>query len=383
MSAPRVLHLINGEYFGGSARVLLNYLAASARQADVAVGVFFRGELERRLEAMEVPVAQIAMRGRMDLSAARQVVRLARRHRADIVHTHQVRNTLVGRVAARVDGRPVVTHLHSPAFRESTSGMRNRLTGGIDRALAGWTRRFIAVSDSLAREAVRVGIRSERIRVVPNGVPLPPIADATVREDVRAELGLAPDAELVGMVANFRPRKGTEVLIEAMALGVGPTTAAHLLLVGEPFREPGRDYGRELAALVATRNLSPRTTMTGFRSDPERLMAALDVLVLPSLFGEGLPMVLLEAMGAGVPVVSTPVEGIVELVRDGETGRLVAPDDPAALGQAIAWVLEDPVRRRALGAAARETIIAGYTDERMATGIEAVYAELRAMADRP
>ena len=191
MSVPRVLHLINGEYFGGSARVLVNYLGAPGRASDVAVGVFFSGELERRLREMGIPVQLVEMRGRMDVAAARQVVRLARRHRADLVHTHQVRNTLIGRLAARVDGRRVVTHVHSPAFRESTSGARNRVTGTVDRVLARWSHRFIAVSRSLAEEAARVGVPADRIRVVANGVPLPRPADAAVRGEVRSELGLA------------------------------------------------------------------------------------------------------------------------------------------------------------------------------------------------
>jgi hypothetical protein len=173
VTARRVLHLINGEYFGGSARVLMNYVGADARRADVAVGVLFRGELERRLREAGVETEVIAMRGRLDLAAARQVRRLARRVGADLVHTHQVRNALLARITSAVGGPPVVSHVHSPAFRESTDTIRNVLTGAVDRALAGQTRRFIAVSESLAAELRRLGVGADRDPGRPERHPAP------------------------------------------------------------------------------------------------------------------------------------------------------------------------------------------------------------------
>lgn len=380
---PRVLHLINGEYFGGSARVLMNYVESEARRAEVAVGVLFTGELERRLREAGVPTARIAMRGRLDLGAARRVLRLARRFGADIVHTHQVRNTLLARLASVAGGPPVVSHVHSPAFRESTRAVRNLVTGTVDRALAGRTRRFIAVSESLGAELRRLGIPGDRIRVVPNGIPLPVPATAATREALRAELGLPDGEPVIGMVANFRPRKGTEVLIEAVATLAREGRSPRLLLVGEAFREPGRDYAAELAGLARRLGVEERVTFTGFRADPERVIAGLDLFVLPSRFGEGLPMVLLEAMGAGVPVVATPVEGIVEVVDDGRNALLVPPDDGPALATAVGGLLDDPSRREALGAAARETVIARYTADRMADGFEAVYGEVAGLVELP
>ena len=374
--SPRVLHLINGEYFGGSARVLMNYVESEARRAEVAVGVHFPGELERRLRLAGVETELIPMRSRLDLGAARRVRALARRWRADVIHTHQVRNTLLGRLVSVAGGPPVVTHVHSPAFRESTDTVRNLVTGTVDRALAGRTRRFIAVSQSLAGELGRLGIRAERIRVVPNGIPLPEAATEADRADLRVELGLPSDEPVIGMVANFRPRKGTEVLIEAASRLAEEGTPVRLLLVGEAFRDGRRDYAAELAALAAARGIGDRVTFTGFRADPERIIAGLDVFVLPSRFGEGLPMVLLEAMGAGVPVVTTPVEGIVEVVDDGRNARLVPSDDPASLAAAIRDLVADPARRAAMGAAGRQAVIERYTSDRMAEGFERVYAEL-------
>jgi glycosyltransferase involved in cell wall biosynthesis len=372
----RVLHLINGEYFGGSARVLMNYALSSARRADVAVAVLFRGELERRLREAGVLTEHIQMRGRLDLAATRRVLALARRWRADVIHTHQVRNTLLGRLASLMGGPPVVTHVHSPAFRESTDRVRNALTGGIDRLLAAHTRRFVAVSESLAQELRRQGIADGRIRVVPNGIPLPPATSPTAGAELRTSFGLPPDEPIVGMVANFRPRKGAEVLIDAAGELVRAGLPVRLLLIGEAFRDGPRDYGAELAARGSRVGMGDRLLLTGFRGDVERLVAGLDIFVLPSRFGEGLPMVLLEAMGAGLPVVTTPVEGIVEVVDDGRNGLLVPIDDRAALRGAIRDLVADPGRRAALGAAARTTVIERFISDRMAEALDAVYDEV-------
>ena len=381
MTEPRVLHLINGEYFGGSARVLMNYLESSARRAEVAVGVLFEGELERRLRDAGVETELIRMRGRLDLAATRHVLRLARRWKADLVHTHQARNTLLGRLASLAGGPPVITHVHSPAFRESTRAARNLTTGAVDRALAGRTRRFIAVSESLGRELRRLGIAADRTRVVPNGIPLPAPADEHSRAALRDALGLPSDEPVIGMVANFRPRKGTELLIEAAGQLAGAGVPLRLLLVGEAFRDGDRDYAAELAALGQRVGLGERITFTGFRADADRLIAGLDLFVLPSRFGEGLPMVLLEAMGSAVPVITTPVEGIAEVVEDGLNGLLAAPDDVAGLRDAMHSLLESPARRADLGAAGRETVVARYSSDRMAEGFDSVYEEVTRLVE--
>jgi glycosyltransferase involved in cell wall biosynthesis len=374
--SPRVLHLINGEYFGGTARVLVNYLGAGARRADVCVAVHFEGELLHRLQALGIPTELVRMRGRLDLTAAREVARLARRVGADIVHTHQLRNTLLARLASFAGGPPVVTHVHSPAFRESTHAWRNAATGAVDRALALRTRRFIAVSNSLAAELRRLGIGAERVRVVHNGIPLPAPASRAAGDALHAELGVAAGVPVVGMVAVFRPRKGAELLIQAAARVLNREVPMHLLMVGEAFREEGRDYGAELRAMADRAGLGANVTFTGFTRDVERIIAGLDLFVLPSRFGEGLPMVLLEAMGAGVPVITTPVEGIAEMVTDGENGVLVPVDDPDALETAMVRALADAPARQRLGAAGRRTVVEGYTSDAMARGIESVYREI-------
>jgi glycosyltransferase involved in cell wall biosynthesis len=325
---------------------------------------------------MGIATEVIGMRNRLDLAATRQVLRLARRWRADLIHTHQVRNTLLGRLASLAGGPPLVTHVHSPAFRESSDRMRNLVTGTIDRGLAWRTRRFIAVSRSLADELGRQGIPPRRIRVVANGIPLPAAADAGSRQWLREDLGIGQSDPVIGMVANLRPRKGAELLIRASAQLQSGGRPPTLVLVGEPFRDGSRDYAGELRALGDACGLGARLAMTGFRADVEHILRGLDLFVLPSRFGEGLPMVLLEAMGAALPVVTTPVEGISEVVSDGRDGALVPVDDVDALAAALDGLLADEDRRHRLGQAARTKVAEQYSAEAMTLGIEAVYAEV-------
>jgi glycosyltransferase involved in cell wall biosynthesis len=373
----RVLHVINGEYFGGSARVLTNYIESKARTAEIVVATFFPGTLADRCRELGVPTEVIRMASRIDPRAVREVVRIARRHSIDLIHSHQPRNTLVARLAKPITRRPLVTHVHSPAFRESTSRTRNVLVGAVDRGLGTLTDRYICVSESLRKELLRQRISPSRISVVANGVPvdsLPRLGSTT--EQVRAEFGVAGDVFLIGMLANFRPRKGTEVLLEAVARARARGIPLHLLLIGEPFREEGLDYGQQLRERAAAADVSDAVTMTGFRADAERLLAGLDLFVLPSLFGEGLPMVLLEAMGIGVPVVSTPIEGIGDIVQDGRTGWLVPPGDADALSEIILAAAEDPQLRRDVAGRGREAILRGYSADRMSLGIESVYRDV-------
>ncbi|HEY2915597.1 MAG TPA: glycosyltransferase [Candidatus Limnocylindrales bacterium] len=366
----RVLHLINGEYFGGSARVLMNYLTASQRRSDVIVGTFFDGELLERCRALGIETARLRMAGRGDLRAVAAVARLARRTGADVIHTHQARNTLVGRLAGAAVGRPVVTHVHSPAFRESTHRASNLVVGSVDRVLARGTARFICVSNSLATELHRLRIPADRIRVVWNGVPAPAAVDDTSRAAARAALGIEPSAFAIGLVANLRPRKGADVLLRAIA---AMPAGAHAVLVGQAFG----DYRSELDALVRELGIGDRATFAGFRADVDRLLPGFDALALPARFGEGLPMVVLEAMAAGVPVVATPVEGIGEAVGQ-DAGILVPVDDPGALARALQDLREQPDTRRRLASAGRERFRANFTSDAMALGFEAVYDGLLA-----
>jgi glycosyltransferase involved in cell wall biosynthesis len=187
------------------------------------------------------------------------------------------------------------------------------------------------------------------------------------RERARAEIGLDAGSRVVGVSARLTEQKGHRFLLEALA---SPMLAdVHLVVMGDgPLRE-------ELSAMARGLGIASRVTFLGVRRDVGDLMAALDVFVMPSLW-EGLPLALVLAMGAGLPVVATTVAGIPEVVTDGETGWLVPPGDSAALARALAAVLGDRARATSVGAAAKQWVRPRFGVDEYVAAVAALYDRL-------
>ena len=178
--------------------------------------------------------------------------------------------------------------------------------------------------------------------VIPNGRDLTRFTSGTHRDAVRAELALGQDTPVVGVVGRLETQKGHVYLLEAWTEVIRARPDARLLVVGE-----GSLRG-ELARQARDAHIAESVIFTGFRSDVPRLLDTVDVLALPSLH-EGMPLTVIEAAAAGRPVVATAVDGTPEVVRDGETGYLVPPADPAALAKALLAVLGDADAARRMG----------------------------------
>ena len=174
----------------------------------------------------------------------------------------------------------------------------------------------------------------------------------------------------LGMVALFRPRKGIEVLLRALLLLRAQGLKVRLRAVGD-FESP--DYGRHVKQLAGQLGLADAIDWVGFQQDIDRQLAEMDIFVLPSLFGEGLPMVLLEAMAAGLPIISTTVEGIPEAIRHGKEGLLAPPGDAEQLARAIGRITSGEIDHHALRAACLERHAERFSDARMAADVAAVY----------
>lgn len=358
----RVLHVINGEYYAGAERVQ-DLLALRLPDCGFEVG-FACVKLDRFAalrQARDVPLFNVAMRGRLDLRPARRLAALLREHQYALVHTHTPRAALVGQLAGAWAGVPVVHHLHSPTAADSTQRLRNWLNAASERFSVSRAAAVIAVSQSLARYARRIGIRAQRICVVHNGVP---------KGEMFRRRRTPAGVWTLGCVALFRPRKGLEVLLQALAELRRRDCRAKLRAIG-PFETP--DYEARIKALAGRLGIADQIDWIGFASDVDRELDSIDLFVLPSLFGEGLPMVLLEAMAAGLPVVATRVEGVPEALRDGRDGLLVPPGDSLALADAIERLIRGAVDGRQLSASARQRQAEHFSDESMAAGVAGVY----------
>jgi glycosyltransferase involved in cell wall biosynthesis len=360
-----VLHVINGEYYAGAERVqdlLAKHLAGLGFSVGFACVKFdLFGELR---ESRGAPLYDVPMWTRFDFRAAAKIAGIVRRDGYRLIHSHTVRTAMIGGLAAGMAGVPMVYHAHSPASRDCTHRWTNRVNGLIERLSLRRASRVIAVSQALAEHVAREGFDPTRIRVVRNGVP----TAANVRDRTPPS-----GCWRVGTVALFRPRKGIEVLLEALAMLRRQGLPVHLRAVGA-FVSP--HYAAEVSAHVAKLGLTEHVTWTGFTRDVADELLQMDLFVLPSLFGEGLPMVVLEAMTAGVPIVATRVSGIPEAIRHSQDGVLVAPGDAEELCRAIAAVVRGEYDWSALRDSAMARHAAEFSDLAMAAGVAAVYREL-------
>lgn len=302
------------------------------------------------------------MRGRFDLRPAWQIRDLLGRHGYDLLHAHTPRTAMIAAVASRLSGVRWIYHVHSPAGRDSPRGWSNRFNASIERLALFNCGHLITVSESLRDDCLRVGFDPARMTVVHNGVP-------AIRPARRSE-PVPGGRWMLGMVALMRPRKGLEVALEAVAKLRALGHDVTLRCIG-PFESDA--YASEISDRIERLRLNDRVQRVGFIDDIPSELARLDALVLPSLHGEGLPMVVLESMAAGLPVIATRVEGTPEAIRDGVDGLLAEPGDPVRLGKRI----EDLVKGRfdwgVMAESASRRHADRFSDHSMARGTAEVY----------
>ncbi|HUT93922.1 MAG TPA: glycosyltransferase [Thermoguttaceae bacterium] len=358
----RVLHVINGEHYSGAERVQ-DLLAGKLPELGFEVGFVCLkpGRFPEVRKCREAPLHEIAMRSRWDLRTVGRLVRIVRQGDYRILHAHTPRTLLIAALASLVTGVPLVYHVHSPTSRDSTHRWRNRLNALVEWLGMRAASALIAVSGSLADHTRGLGFSKRKVSVVRNGVP--GRAARSARPATKREWTL-------GTVALFRPRKGMEVLLEALATLRAQGSSVRLRAVGG-FETP--EYERAVKCLVEKLGLADAVEWTGFTEEVDRELAEMDLFVLPSLFGEGLPMVVLEAMAAGVPVVATRVEGVPEAIRDRRDGLLAEPADPGSLARAIGRVVDGEVDWHALRTSARKRHAEAFSDRSMAAGVAEVY----------
>ena len=373
--ARRVLHLINGEHYAGAERVQ-DLLAGRLGEFGFEVGFacLKPGSFAEARTARGAPIHDLPMRCKLDLSPIWKLARLLRDEHYDLLNTHTVRGALIGRLAARWAGVPMVHHVHSPASAESTHRLRNRLNARVERWALKKAAALIGVSHAMGAHAVAQGFDPRRVCVVHNGVPAtrPPTTRDAWRDGPR-------DHWTIGTIALFRPRKGIETLLRAFAKLRDQHLPVRLRAVGK-FETPV--YRREIDALVDELRLADAIDWTGFTNDVHRELTQMDLFVLPSLFGEGLPMVILEAMAAGVPVVATRVGGASEAIRDGLDGLLAIPGDADDLACLMQRVLSDRASWSAIRHSAHERQTKRFSDRSMAEGVAGVYRRVLAEQKR-
>ncbi len=355
-----VVHFTDASIFGGAEQMIVTLLARLDRRRWSPIllhhGEPGLGELIERTRRLDVQNVEVPRK-----QGTRAISRFLRQARPAIFHAHlnwplACSKGLVAAPLARVPG-VVATQQLFVSIQSRRRVLRHKLLStAVDR--------YIAVSHHMAKMLREVCLFSDKkVRVVHNGISLAPFERGS-RGDLRETLAGSDGRSIVLTLARLAQQKGIGYLIEAAS----QVPEALFAVAGD---------GPERAALeakVEACGLRGRVVFLGHRRDVPELLASCDAFVLPSLY-EGLPVSVLEAMAAGRPVIATRIGGTDEAVKDGVTGLLVPPADPAALAQAIHRLLTDLGLARRLGAAARAWVRRQFSDDVMAAGVEQVYRE--------
>src|SRR5438067_12429705 len=306
-----------------------------------------------------VPVLAVRMRGAWDVLAILALRRHLRAHDIGLVHTHSSVDAWVAGFAARSLAIPVVRSRHVTIPIPRRRALVYRLAD-----------RVITSGEAVAAIVRGAGVPADRVVAIGPGLDTARFHPNVSGAGVRAELGLRGPA--VGLVANIRGSKGHAYFLEAARSVLAQRSDARFLIVGDGI---GFD---DVRRRVKEMGLESHVVRTGFRRDVPQVMAALDVLVLPSVKSEAVSQVIPQALAVGTPVVGTTVGGTPELVRDGETGRLVPPADAAALAAAILDLLRDPAHARTLAQRGQALVLAEHSIDATMARTLAVYEAARA-----
>lgn len=362
----RVMFLLTSMPVGGAETLLVNLIRRldRTRFAPQIACLKERGPLGEELAA-EIPVHEQLLAHKYDLRIPFRLSRLLRSERIDAVVTVGAGDKMFwGRIAARRAGVPVVlSALHSTGWPDGI--------GRLNRCLTRWTDAFIAVAPSHGRFLVeQERLPQSKVRVIPNGVNVDRFRpDPAAAGEVRAELGLASETPLCGIVAALRPEKNHAMFLRAAARVRESCPAAHFLIIGDgPERQ-------ELEGFCGDLGLNDAVHFLGTRSDIPRLVAALDVFALTS-HNEANPVSILEAMAAEVPIVATKVGSVGESVETHVTGFLVSPDDDEDAARQITRLLNRPELAHAMGEAGRAKVVGRWSLERMVMGYQELIREI-------
>jgi glycosyltransferase involved in cell wall biosynthesis len=319
------------------------------------------------LGVVRLPTLVPRIDARRDRAALRTLIAMFADGRYQVVHTHTAKAGALGRVAANRAGVPQLIHtLHGFPFHDFQAAWRHGLYVTVERWLGRRTDMFIAVGSAVAAEAIRRRIAPpERIRTIPPAVDQVGFQQSDVaRSLARQQLGLPPDVRIVGTVARIDYQKAPEQWVDALAeiaaedvwgVWIGDGPLLHRLL-----------------ARVRRRGLSNRFCHLGHRADVTDLLPAFDVFALASRY-EGLPCAVLEAMGAGVPVVATAVNAVSDVVVPGVTGLVVPPANPRLLGRAVRYLLDHPTDARRMAAAGRSSLGDRFSTLALGAALDEIY----------
>ncbi|MCX6354076.1 MAG: glycosyltransferase family 4 protein [Candidatus Aureabacteria bacterium] len=378
----RVLHIITRLIVGGAQENTIatcHRIDRSRFEVDLLTGpqLGAEGELvstvdRRRVGFTVLPWLVRELNPLKDLMALVGIWRVIRRRRYAIVHTHSSKAGILGRIAARFAGVPVIVHtVHGWGFHDRMGRARRRSYIFLERVCGRFTDRLITVSARDTETGISLGIGvPERYVTIRSAIDIERFA-RTGRDarEIRKGLGMEPDIPIVGSVGRLSPQKAPQFFVKMAAKVLKSMPRINFLYVGDgPLRS-------EMEKMLRGLGIEERVVLAGLRPDVPELLAAMDVFVLLSLW-EGLPRTVPQAMAAGLPVVASDVGGAAEVIRQGVTGFLVPPGDYRQAAEFVLRLLGDAGLRQRMGEEAKKSIPPEFSVSHMVNRIEELYVDL-------
>jgi len=368
-----VMHLRDAFVFGGPDATLMGWLPAidSSRFHSTLVCFDNPGNVAQVLlepaRAAGIATFTIPWGNKRLIASVNALVDLLRREKVDVLHTHDWKADLVGYIAAKRVGIPVMTTVY--VWFGKNSLPKVRFYEWLDRQVIGRFNLVTAISEATRKDTVKLGVPEEKTMAVFSGVDLLKFSTEVDKAALRASLGVQPDEQVVGYLARLYPEKAHSVLLDAARLVLEEMPRVKFLFVGGgPLEQPLREQAAALG-------IGEQVILAGVRRDVPELLQIFDVQSHASL-AEGIPLALYEGMAASRPIVGSEVDGIPEVVLHEQTGLLVKPRDPRGLAEALMELLRDREKAERLGKAGRLLVEGRYSLSAVVQALENAYVGL-------
>ncbi|HID96146.1 MAG TPA: glycosyltransferase [Candidatus Latescibacteria bacterium] len=358
----RILHVDSARTWrGGENQVLLLSSGLQERGHKVSIACPPGSVLARRAADAGIDTKRLPMRGELDLMACVRLARMIKKGGFEVLHLHTAHAHSLGLIASKLVRIPALVVSRRVDFHiGGNPASRLKYNSRVDR--------IIAISEGVRKVLIQDGVPPERIVVVHSGIDLKRFGNLDNSRSLYRDLGLSGREKLVGIVAALAPHKDHVNFLNASQIVAGVRPDTRFLIVGEGEGKEG------LKGLVKKLDLEGYVIFTGFRNDIPKVLSTLDVFVLSSYL-EGLCTSILEAMAAGLPVVATSTGGVPELVKDGDNGILVPPQNPKALAEGILRILNNPSLAMRLGRAGKDFAL-NFSADKMVEDTETIYRSI-------
>ncbi len=370
----KVMHLFSGREAGGIASVVLPLLRELKGQGHNVSAVFLKeGPMSEMARGLGLDIDVCRRRHFMDFMLIARLASKIRRDRVDIVHTHSVSGNFYGRLASFFACRSLtVTSVHADTYSElvdaTGSVLRARLWHWVDKLMSRFSRLLLANSEATKEVLLSKGLPCTKVRVLYNGIETA-VSLSDDGDALRKELGISAGAKVVGSVGRLTGTKNYALFLRAAKIILQERKDVFFLLVGDGPERHG------LEALARRLGIEDNLIFTGWSDDIDKYLAIMDVFVLTSVM-EGFGLVLLEAMKFSLPVVSTSVGGVPEVVAEGETGLLIPSDNDGELAHKVQRLLADSALRKKLGGGGKDRLEEKFTLKKMAEKTMCIYKEV-------